>query len=201
MKNLLFLLSATLLFSCGETEKTSSENTLDDLLLIKNEAELKDKFGADHISWDTVWGGEGEFTFGTYIDKGQKDEVQILWDDDATRSTVISVSVNAMHIQNPTEVFSSKWQTSTGIKLGMTTDELEKLNGKSFVFSGGVMDWREGKLDKAGIGIQLMEGPEAAQLPEEDYMQVIGDIEVMSDNAVIKKLQPRVTVMTVFKPE
>jgi hypothetical protein len=211
----LAIFSTFFLFSCGG-EKPNTENekpeekkfVLDDLLDIKDEAELKQKFGTDHVTWDTVWGGEGEFTMGSYLDKGTANEVQFLWEDDATRGEATSVAVNAMHIDNPADIFSSKWETSTGIKLGMTTDELEKKNGKSFIFSGfgwdyggGVNDWREGNLDKAGIGIQLMEGPEASQLPQSEYLQVLGDQDVSSDHPVIKKLQPRVTVITVFKPE
>lgn len=181
---------------------------LDDLLDIKDEAELKTKFGAEHISWDTVWGAEGEFTMGSFIDKGKADEVEIIWADDKTHSDVASVAVNSWHVEDPSKIFNGKWQSSTGIKLGMTTDELEKMNGKSFVFygfgwdyAGTVTDWREGNLDKAGIGIQLSEGPAGEKLPESEYLQVVGDREIKSDHPVVKKIQPRVIRVTVFKNE
>src|SRR5574337_1693242 len=56
---------------------------VEDLLQIKDEAELKLKYPQSKITYDTIWGSEGAFTMGTYIDKGSKDEVQIMWKDSA----------------------------------------------------------------------------------------------------------------------
>ena len=145
--------------------RPAGEDHLEALLAVKDEAELKSKFGADHVKYDTIWGPEGSYDMGSYIDKGTKDEVQIYWKDSLHRSGVATVSVHARYHADGSYDFSGKWFSESGVKLGMTTGELEKLNGKSFSFSGfgwdyggGVMGWNKGKLDNYKVGVGLTEG-------------------------------------------
>ena len=204
------LLSAAILSlifsaSCknGNEPGNAGENQLEDLLKIKNEAGLKAKFGEEHISYDTIWGPEGSFTMGTYIDKGTNDEVEIYWEDSLGRSGIASASVHAQWKENGDYDYKSKWISASGVKLGMTTDELEKLNGKPFTFSGfgwdyggGVMSWKDGKLEKFGVGVTLTDGDERNST-EEELNEILGDQEVKSDNVVVKKTQPRVNAFSV----
>ncbi len=180
------------------------ENRLEDLLKIKDETELKSKFGKDHISYDTIWGAEGSYTMGSYIDKGTNDEVQIFWFDSLERSMIASASIHAKWNDNGTYNYSSKWMSVTGIKLGLTTDELEKLNGKTFTFSGfgwdyggGIMSWNDGKLSTFEVGVTLVES-EDHEISETEMNEILGDQEVKSDNAVVKKTQPRVNSVSVY---
>lgn len=180
------------------------ESKLDDLLKIKDEAELKVKFGNDRISYDTIWGAEGTYTMGSYIDKGSGDEVQIYWEDSLNRSGITNASIHAQWNHNGTYNYSSKWISASGVKLGMTTNELEKLNGKAFTFSGfgwdyggGIISWNDGKLDKYGIGVTLSEGEES-KITDDEMSEILGDQEVNSDNPVVKKTQPRVNALSVY---
>ena len=60
-----------------DTITTANKFILEDLLNIADEKALIAKYGADHVKYDTIWGPEGDFGFGTYIDKGSVDAVQI----------------------------------------------------------------------------------------------------------------------------
>src|ERR1041385_5040701 len=126
----------------------AGNNYLESFLPVKDEADLKAKFGAAHVKYDTVWGGEGAYDMGSYIDKGTDDEVEILWKDSLHRSGVAAVSVHARYNPEGDYNYTCKWFSESGVKLGMTTDELEQLNKKVFSFSGfgwdyggGVMGW------------------------------------------------------------
>lgn len=179
---------------------------LETLLSIKSEAELKEKFGADRVKFDTIWGAEGNFGFGTYLDKGTKDEVQIMWADSLRTGGVMSAMAVAFYDQKTGNyIFDNRWSSEMGVKIGTTTDELEKLNGKPFVFSGfgwdyggGIMDWKGGKLGIEGIGIALTEDLAVNEIPEKEYEQILGDQDVRSDHPVVKKVQPKVYRITVY---
>lgn len=185
------------------------ENHLEDLLNIKDEAELKAKFGADRISYDTIWGPEGMYSMGSYIDQGTKDEVQIFWKDSLHRTGLTSATTRATYNSDAGNyVFSSTWCSANGVHIGTTTDELEKMNGKPFIFSGfgwdyggGIRDWQGGALEGKGIGIDLTESDAIGNIPESEYTQILGDQDVRSDHPVVKKVQPKVYRISVFKPQ
>jgi hypothetical protein len=185
--------------------RPGGENHLEDLLKIKDEVELKSKFGAGHVSYDTIWGAEGNYTMGSYIDKGTKDEVEIYWSDSAGRAGLITAMAKAYYDASGNYIFDNKWSSATGVHIGSTTDELEKLNGKPFVFSGfgwdyggGIRDWNKGKLEDAGVGVELTESESIGKLPEKEYEQILGDQDVSSDHPVVKKVQPKVYRMSVY---
>jgi hypothetical protein len=180
----------------------TGENYIEDLLTIKDEKELKSKFSADRVTYDTIWGPEGTYTMGTYLDKGSVNEVQVWWEDSLHRSGVASVVISALYA-NEKYIYGSSWSSKSGVKLGMTTVELEKVNGRMFNFSGfewdyggGVMSWNNGKLENAKVGVTLTAGD--GKLTEDEMTLVIGDQEVKSDDPVVKKMQPRVIKVSVY---
>lgn len=187
--------------------RLGGNNYLEDLLNVKSEADLIAKFGADHVKYDTIWGAEGNFGFGTFLDKGSKDEVQLFWKDSLRTQGITSAVAVAFYEPSGNYNFENKWSSEKGVKIGMTTSELEKMNGVPFIFSGfgwdyggGILDWKGGKLDVEGFGIQLTEGEGANNLPEMESNQIIGDRDVSSDNPVVKKVQPKVSRISVYKP-
>ncbi|MEO5645096.1 MAG: hypothetical protein ABIQ40_11415 [Bacteroidia bacterium] len=185
------------------------ENHLEDLLDIKDEAELKTKFGKEHITYDTIWGPEGSYFMGSYIDKGTFDEVEIIWDDSLHRSGLASAMVRAYYDteDDGNYIFKNKWNSVKGVHLGTTSDELEMLNGKPFNFSGfgwdyggAITNWNDGNLDNQGMGVDLTEGDISKKITEKEYEQILGDQDVTSDHPVVKKLQPKVYRISVYKP-
>lgn len=189
--------------------RPTGENLLEDLLKIKNEGELKSKFGEEHVSYDTVWGPEGMYTMGSYIDKGTKDEVQIVWQDSLHRSKMNAAMAKAWYdTASGNYVFNCSWRSERGVRIGTTTDELENLNGKAFVFSGfgwdyggGIRDWQGGMLDRKGLRIDLTESESIGKIPETEYTQILGDQDIKSDHPVVKKIQPKVYRIAVYEPE
>ncbi|MDQ3110430.1 MAG: hypothetical protein M3R17_11100 [Bacteroidota bacterium] len=204
-----------LLASCSGGDKNSNgdstvydetrpvgENHLEDLLGVKDEAALKSMFAADRVTYDTIWGAEGMYTMGTYVDKGTTDEVQIYWEDSLHRSGVDAVFIGAIYSNDGKYNFSNKWSSKSGVKLGMTTDELENLNKKPFNFSGfgwdyggGVMSWNNGGLEDKNVGVTLTEGD--GKITEDEMSQVLGDQEIKSNDPVVKKMQPKVVRLSV----
>src|ERR1041385_902015 len=75
--------------------RPNGQNYLEDLLEIKDEKELITKFGKARVSYDTIWGEEGMFTMGTFLDENTKDEVQFMWQDSLHRSGVSDVVIDA----------------------------------------------------------------------------------------------------------
>jgi hypothetical protein len=188
--------------SMHDITRPTGENYIEDLLTIKDENELKSKFG-DHVSYDTIWGAEGNYTMGTYLDQGTVDEVQIWWNDSLHRSKVGTVVITAWNNEDGKYNYNSKWSSKTGVHLGMTTSELEELNKKGFSFSGfdwdfggGVMGWNNGKIEYRKVGVTLTQGD--GKITEDENMQVLGDQEVKSDNVVVRKMQPRVVRVSVY---
>ena len=191
--------------SAAEPAATKLPVYLEDLLAVTSEAQLKEMYGASRVSWDTIWGAEGTFEMGTYLDKGTKNEVHIFWGDEHRGSGVLSAGIEAQYDKRGNADYSNSWSSRTGVKLGMTADELEKLNGRPFAFSGfgwdyggGVMDWKGGTLEEDAITVTLSEGGNAPEISEPEMAQILGDHDVMSDNAVVKKVKPRVVRITVF---
>ncbi|HET6990752.1 MAG TPA: hypothetical protein VFJ43_05485, partial [Bacteroidia bacterium] len=151
---------------------------------------------------------EGSFDMGSYLDKGTKDEVQITWKDSLKRANLSGIQITAPSSDGDKYDYGNKWESKSGIKLGLTTDELEKLNGKTFSFSGfgwdyggGVMGWNGGRLDKQGVSVTLSEGNSWTTVSEKESESIMGDQTVKSDNPIVKKLQPHVVQIMVYKPE
>ena len=78
------------------------------------------------------------------------DELVITWQE-KNREKVHSINYSS----------NGKWSSETGVKVGTTLEELNKMNGKPVSFYGfgwdysGAVDWNDGKLEKSGVGVFL----------------------------------------------
>ena len=94
------------------------------------------------------------------------------------------------------------WKTKEGIGLGTTLERLEELNGRPFIlagfgwdYSGTVYDFKGGRLEplKSALTIRLHPGVEyQTVLSEKEYLTVVGDKEISSDNPIMRKLKPEI---------
>jgi|WetSurMetagenome_2_1015567.scaffolds.fasta_scaffold286093_2 hypothetical protein len=214
MKNFLLLVSLLIVVACnnpgsnGRSDKDLSDvsdvklkpsDTLDNLFLIADEKQLKEVYGEKNVSWDTVWGAEGEFYMGTKLYGDTPDEIVIEWADTTQHAKVLAVS-HACRYNVDAEKFDLKtrWKTKAGVKMGTTLTELVDLNGTDFMFyglgwdyGGGVFNWKEGKLANSNIFVNLgIDEMNAEQ--EKSYLKVIGDKEFSSANPSARKLNPLV---------
>jgi hypothetical protein len=89
------------------------------------------------------------------------------------------------------------WHTATGVTLGVTVDELQKLNTKPFEFNGfgwdyggQVINWHGGAMSRdTAIAIRL----DALHLfDNKPYRSVMGDKKVSSSNRLARELRPYV---------
>jgi hypothetical protein len=167
--------------------------SLDDLLKIKNEEELKKIFGAENVTHDTVWGAEGMFFIGTKLFGRTPDEVVFNWTDTLNNANLYSVSIECYYdrITGKTS-FGKRWKTKAGIMLGTSLKELNTMNGKEFSFSGlgwdyggNVSSWNDGKLEKSGIAVTL--DVSADEIMPAEYDKIVGDVLISSNdpNALI----------------
>lgn len=81
---------------------------------------------------------------------GTPDELHITWQD-AERTRIHDLRYSG----------EGKWRSETGVDIGTTYEELNKLNGKQVSFYGfgwdysGAVVWNEGKLEKSGLRVFL----------------------------------------------
>lgn len=191
-----------------EESITEREPCLEDILNLDSEQELIKKYGKESVSYDTIWGAEGFYTMGTVLRVDERSRVEVMWMDSAARKGMISSTLVSTADYYADELDPGKWKSCTGVAVGMTLDELQRINGRPFTFSGfgwdyggGVISWEGGTLEEKGLAVQLSEGEGSVELTDEESNQVLGDIMVMSDNKAVQKLKPRVWAISVAKIE
>ncbi len=113
-----------------------------------------------------------------------------------------------------------KWHTESGVSLGTSLKQLERLNGRAFQIEpwgsdvgGNITSWRGGKLadlfgDRENHGLWLavdFQEPPAGATPEQSklldalYQQKRG---ALSSDSAVRRLRPAVTRMTlVFRSQ
>jgi hypothetical protein len=96
-----------------------------------------------------------------------------------------------------------------GIHIGSALAEVEKLNGKPFKLSGfdwdyggHVRDWQGGALAKLQPGgcIVAVEFVHPEDAPEENLAKVTGDMDVLSDSADLRAVEPYVGLLLISYP-
>lgn len=183
-------------------------NTLESLLGMKNEEELIKRFGQDKVKYDTVWGAEGFFSMGTIVKTEAASHLEITWMNDSLKTEVVSVTQVSDSDWYADTLLSSTWKSATGVHVGMSINELQKINGRVFTFSGfgwdyagGVISWQGGTMEGKGVAVQLSEGPinQSKNVTTEQRNAVLGDVEVQSDNPVLVEYSPRVWSISVAK--
>lgn len=87
---------------------------------------------------------------------GTENELHITWQDKGR---------NEIHdLRYSTK---GKWKSETGVDIGTSYEELNKMNGKKILFYGfgwdysGAVDWNGGKLEKSGLRVFLSPGNKA----------------------------------------
>lgn len=153
MRKLLILIGFLTLAACGskkasfdETDKFTVEN-----LGKMNNSQIREFYSQANIEEgkDMMEEGTVEQAY-TVLYPDTPDELLITWKD-ADRT-----EIEQIHFSE-----DGKWITESGIKIGTTYDQLNKLNGKQISFYGfgwdysGAVDWNGGKLEKSGLNVFL----------------------------------------------
>lgn len=159
MRKIAMILAVFVITACNSTKKRTSGNTskftvenLGDLAaedIKKNYPDANVKEGADMFEEGTE---ERPFTI---LYPGTTDELHITWQD-KERTKIHDLR----YAQN------GRWKSETGVNIGTTYEDLNKMNGKKISFYGfgwdysGAVDWNGGKLEKSGLRVFLKPGNE-----------------------------------------
>ncbi len=119
-------------------------------------ADLTTLFGKANITTEKEIYANGDVPpfEGVTIYKGKPDEIEIGWSEDKKTEKIGIILIRTK---------GGKWHTAEGIKVGTTLAELNKINGKPFLFSGFGWDfggyinkWNGGKLESLDrLGLRL----------------------------------------------
>lgn len=161
---------------------------------------LINALGRQNVSpHDTVYGAEGMFSIGTILYKGTPNEAHITWNDTLNFKNPAYVEVGFADLNKLNKV---KWYTTTGVKIGTKLTELERINGKSFNFSGfgwdyggSVVDWNGGKLmnaDSTSYLSVILGYDYDDQALNSVVDKLLGDSSFESKNPNAQKLNPHV---------
>ncbi len=192
--------------SIKAADSIASLPLLENLLNIHDEEALKIQFGYENVTLDTIWGAEGYFSIGTILKTEPSSHIEITWLNSGLKIGILSVTQVSDSDWYADSLATSAWKSTTGVSLGMSIEELQKINGRPFTFAGfgwdfagGVRDWQKGDLEGRGIAVQLSEGPAAVTLTPEESAQILGDVDVQSDNPLLKPFKPRVWSISVAR--
>jgi hypothetical protein len=151
-------------------------------------AQIVKALGERNVVFRIVPGPEGTKNRATVIYPNDKvRRVEILWHDEKKRQRPINISVK----------LQSSWKTPHGIGIHTTLQEVEKINGRPFKlagfswdYSGTVLNWNGGALDKpvGGCNLTLRFGPTAKKYDG----GIDGDGEFSSDLPAMRAAKPTV---------
>ena len=153
-------------------------------------ASLGQIVGKENLVFTRIDGPEGTKIAATVLFPKTPDRrLELIWADEKARRGLAAVNLS------PT----SRWIAPNGVRIGMTLDEIETLNGRPFALSGFdwdyggyVTDWKGGTLDAAipgGCKVQVrFTVPEGA--PEGPASKVAGDNEFPSSDANMRAVKP-----------
>ena len=161
------------------------------------EAAIRAHYGDANVVTGTVYGPEGMELLGTTIYPGQEGrQIEVLWHDEDALAYPSSVDV-------PRGVTAPN-----GVRLGMTINEVEALNGQPFKLGG--FWWDYGGYAWIEIGNLYEPDPHCHVgyrfSPADDYPETIdttsvaGDIELNSDMPLLDEIGTRVTYVSVGYP-
>lgn len=165
MKKLILLFVILGTVSCKSTKQTttptvSKDNFIVENLLELNAEEIRKKYSDANIKEDAGMFDEGtEELHYTILYGDTPNEIQITWKD-AGRTEINDIRFTT----------AGKWQSSTGIKIGTTYDELNSLNEKPVSFYGfgwdysGAVMWNDGKMENSSLRVFL--APEKEPQPK-----------------------------------
>lgn len=150
----------------------------------KSPKEILDKYGKDNVKTENAYDYEDNLIgMSVVIYPNTRNEIRLHFDSFTSEFTMITL-----------REANFQWETPKNIKVGMTLNELIKINGKDFKiygfetdYGGTISSWEGGNLEKSGISVMLTPDENSAYYTEK-YDQVTGDKEFSTTNEIIKGL-------------
>jgi hypothetical protein len=180
---------------------------LEDILQCIDLQGLEKKFGKENVKKDAIIEtGEGQFNASKIFPDSEK-EVEVYWKDGKDFKEIQDVMVRAKVADDGGLALKSLWVSREGLKLGMRLSEIVALNGKTFTMTGigwdlggTVVSWEGGKLDKKNVSVRFNDySGNQGGLTEKEYSSITGEREFDTAHPAIKKLNPSIDQLSVFK--
>ena len=158
-------------------------------------ARLQQAFGAAHVAIQKVDGAEGETFEASVLDRSVPEKrLEVAWADDKKRSGLSSATVKT----------PSAWIGPEGVRVGMTLDEVARLNGQPFKLNGFEWDYGgyvvdlKGKLATlpGGCFLTLRFSP-GMELDARKHAGLIGEKKLSSSDAKLLAVKPVLTTWSV----
>lgn len=160
------------------------------------EAELVDQLGPLVQTGLAIDIGEGFCVEGAMLFPDSPDAVEIAWSDSAHSRPAFA------RIRSP----GARWTTPGGVHIGMTLQELERINGEPVAFSGfgwdygGTASWSEDDAENGDVMFLLELAPDSASeawvRENPRYEEIIGERTITSDHPLIQEMTIRVRGMS-----
>jgi hypothetical protein len=158
---------------------------------------LKGRFGVQNLVADTLIIMSDDTLSGTILYPNKQNQVFIFYHNDQ----IIDVTIRGE---------KSDWKTESGLYLGLSLNEVEKINDKSFTISGfnwahggTVVSWEGGKLGGgklSHVATFSNKNNQHADISEEEYQQISGQTEFDVRHPVIQKLNPLLDQISIVSP-
>lgn len=161
------------------------------------DARLREHFGADNVVTGTIYGPEGMELLGTTI-----------YPDDPTRKMEV-LWYDEENLAYPSNIDLSPSQVAPGgVRVGMSIDEVEALNGQPFKLGGFWWDYGGYAYFEVGsladkdepacfVSIRFLPGDYPDSV---DTFSISGEVELTSDLPLLDEVDTRVTALAVFYP-
>ena len=153
------------------------------------EADIKKYIGEENVARQEMGREWGETVPGTMVYGGLPNQFLVEWRDGRPYETIEKIRI---------EGDSSNWQTTQGIRVGTTLDELRAINGTEFDFFGFEWDYA-GKVDAWGNG-RISDGIVVYLTPENPeavFPDLIGDTAFPSTHAKAAAADLRVSAIEI----
>ena len=196
MKKILLLLSFTIVGACSSNSELSlpTEN-LNEVLACGDAKGLIAKYGAKSVIVDTSIVTGDDTLRGAIIFLGTAKQANVFFHE----GKISDVSVQGE---------SSVWKTASGLYLGLSLQEVEKINAKNFTISGfgwahggSVVSWEGGKLAGDSTLTHLVSFRNKRQnISIEEFKKVSGEAEFDVRHALIQQMNPALEQITILKP-
>lgn len=154
--------------------------------------DLQQRFGVENLRFTDISIPEDVLPGGVLFPDDEARRVELYWSDPETRQTLEFIQIHGEQ---------NDWKVAPGIGLGTSLAELERLNGRPFVFlgfgfdsDGGIVDWRGGRLEP------LHRSPSARLRlqPNVEVPGTKGSNELISNQDKSRKLNADVWWITVY---
>ena len=149
---------------------------------------LQALFGKANVVNGKIPGPEGSELDGATLFKGTPKELEIVWHEENVGKRISAITI-----------VGKAWKFDSGLKLGMTIEEVEKINGKAYIVGG--FDWDYGGYSnfeggKLAEGLSVRFSPTESNYPS----KIMGEVQVPSTDKDLLAAKPVVTSLTLYFP-